>query len=166
MKTIFIVRHAKSSWKYPRLDDFERPLNKRGYRDAPLMGRRLKKRQVMPERIFASPAVRAAMTARIIAAALGYPLRDICYSEALYDFSESSLLQVVRQMDDTISKAMIVGHNPAVTALANHVGDQVVSNLPTAAVYAVATAVSRWADIDAQCGKVVFFDFPKKQTGG
>ena len=89
MKTLYLVRHAKSSWKYPNLDDFERPLNKRGRKSAPFMGKILKKLKVAPDLIISSPANRTAMTARIIADMINYPLEKIRYSESIYEFSEN-----------------------------------------------------------------------------
>jgi phosphohistidine phosphatase len=113
MKTLYLVRHAKSSWKYPNLDDFERPLNKRGRKNAPFMGTILKKLKVAPDLLISSPANRAAITARIIAAKINYPLEKIRYRESIYEFSEDALIHVIKQIDDSVNKAMIVGHNPA-----------------------------------------------------
>ena len=164
MKTIYLVRHAKSSWKYPNLDDFERPLNKRGRKNAPFMGKVLKKLKVAPDLVISSPANRAATTARIIAAAINYPLENIRYSEAIYEFSENALIHVVKQIDDAVNKAMIVGHNPATNGLANYIGDQPISNIPTAGVFDVDLNISSWAKISGHCGKVIFFEYPKKHA--
>jgi phosphohistidine phosphatase len=164
MKTLFLVRHAKSSWKYPNLDDFERPLNKRGRNNAPFMGKILKGLRISPDLIISSPANRAAMTARIIAAKINYPLENIHYSEAIYEFSESALLHVVKQIDDVVDKAMIVGHNPATNGLANYIGDQPISNIPTAGVFGVELDISSWSKISEHCGKVIFFEYPKKHV--
>ena len=115
MKTIYLVRHAKSSWKYPNLDDFERPLNKRGRKNAPFMGSILKKLKVAPDLILSSPANRASMTARIIANKISYPLEKICFSESIYQFSANALIDAIKHLDDVVNKAMLVGHNPALT---------------------------------------------------
>ena len=131
MKTIYLVRHAKSSWKFPNLDDFERPLNKRGRKSAPFMGNILKKLKVAPDLILSSPANRAAMTARIIADKISYPLEKICFSESIYEFSANALIDVIEHLDDVVNKAMLVGHNPALTDLANYIGDKPISNIPT-----------------------------------
>ncbi|HGY11795.1 MAG TPA: histidine phosphatase family protein, partial [Desulfobacterales bacterium] len=119
MKTIYLVRHAKSSWKYPDLDDFERPLNKRGRKNAPFMGTILKKLKVAPDLIISSPANRAAATARIIANKIRYPLEKIRYSENIYEFSANVLIHFIQQIDDDANKVMVVSHNPALTDLAN-----------------------------------------------
>jgi phosphohistidine phosphatase len=164
MKTLYLVRHAKSSWKYSDLDDFERPLNKRGHKNAPFMGRVLKKLKVTPDLVISSPANRAAMTARIIAAAINYPLEDIRYSAALYELSKNTSTHIVKQIDDSVNKAMVVGHNPTINGLANYIGDQHVGNIPTCGVFCVSLDISSWAKISEQCGKLKFFEFPKKHT--
>ncbi len=164
MKTIYLVRHAKSSWKYPNLDDFERPLNKRGRKSAPLMGTILKKLKVAPDLIVSSPANRAAMTARIIADKISYPLDNIRYSESMYEFSANALIDVVQDLDDVLNKAMLVGHNPALTDLANYIGNKPISNIPTSGVFCVELDISSWKKIGEHCGKLKFFEFPKKHT--
>jgi phosphohistidine phosphatase len=164
MKTLYLVRHAKSSWKYPNLDDFERPLNKRGCKNAPFMGRILKKLKVAPDLIMSSPANRAAMTARIIAAKINYPLEKIRYSEAIYEFSEDALIHVIKQIDDGVNKAMVVGHNPATNGVANYIADRPVSNIPTCGVFCVELDISSWTKISEHCGKLKFFEFPKKHA--
>jgi phosphohistidine phosphatase len=164
MKTLYLARHAKSSWKYPNLDDFERPLNKRGRKNAPFMGKILKKLKVAPDLIISSPANRAAMTARIIAAKINYPLEKIRYSETIYEFRENALIHVIKQLDNSVNKAMVVGHNPAINGLANYIGDQPISNVPTCGIYCVDLDISSWAKICENCGKLIFFEFPKKHT--
>ncbi len=164
MKTLYLVRHAKSSWKYPNLDDFERPLNKRGRKNAPFMGKILKKLKVAPDLIISSPANRAAMTARIIAAKINYPLEKIRYSETIYQFSEDALIHVIKQLDNSVNKAMVVGHNPATNGLANYIGDRPISNIPTCGIYCLDLDISSWAKICENCGKLIFFEFPKKHT--
>jgi phosphohistidine phosphatase len=162
MKTLYLVRHAKSSWKYPNLDDFERPLNKRGRKNAPFMGSLLKKFKVTPDLVISSPANRAAMTARMITSAISYPLENIRYSEAIYEFSENALIHVVKQIDDSVNEAMVVGHNPAINGLANYIADQPISNIPTCGVFCVNLDIASWANMNANCGKLKFFEFPKK----
>ena len=164
MKTLYLVRHAKSSWKYPNLDDFERPLNKRGRKNAPFMGKILKKLKVAPDLIISSPANRAATTARIIAAKINYPIENIRYSETIYEFSESALIQVVKHIDDDVIKAMLVGHNPALNGLANFIGDRPISNIPTAGTYCLDLNIASWTQIRENCGEFKFFEFPKKHT--
>jgi len=164
MKTIYLVRHAKSSWKYPDLDDFERPLNKRGRKSAPFMGTILKKLKVAPDLILSSPANRASMTARIIADKIDYPLEKIRYRESIYEFSANALIEVIEHLDDVINKAMLVGHNPALTDLANFIGDKPISNIPTSGVFCADLDIPSWAKIGDHCGQLKFFEFPKKHA--
>jgi len=162
MRTLYLVRHAKSSWKNPGLDDFERPLNKRGHQDAPLMGKILKKRKVSPSLMISSPATRAVTTARTIAEKINYPLEKIQYSEKIYLASERELLRLIEGIDDKRKKVMLVGHNPGFTSLANYFTNQYVSNVPTCGVFCVNLKLASWALIEANCGEFKFFEYPKK----
>lgn len=146
------------------MDDFERPLNKRGRKSAPSMGKILKKLKVAPDLVISSPATRAAMTARIIADQIDYPLGDIWYSETMYGFSEDTLIRVVEHIDDAVNEVMLIGHNPALTDFANYIGDRPVSNIPTCGVFGVNLKISSWAKISEHCGKLKFFEFPKKSA--
>ena len=146
------------------MDDFERPLNKRGRKNAPFMGKVLKKLKVAPDVVLSSPANRAAMTARIIAASINYPLENIRYNEAIYEFSESALIHGVKRIDDAVNKAMVVGHNPAINGMANYIADQSISNIPTCGVFCVELDISSWTKISEHCGKLKFFEFPKKHA--
>ena len=120
MKRLYLVRHGKSSWKDPDLPDMERPLNKRGKRDAPRMGKRLNTRGIEVDGILSSPAKRALRTARLIAREIGFPVKTIVVDEAVYTGDVSELLEVVRDMDASLDKVMLFGHNPALTMLANY----------------------------------------------
>lgn len=144
------------------MDDFERPLNKRGRKNAPFMGEILKKLKVAPDLVLSSPANRAAMTARIITASIKYPLENIRYSEAIYEFSENALIHVVKQIEDSVNRAMVVGHNPALNGLANYIGDPPISNIPTCGIFCAELDISAWANISEHCAKLKFFEFPKK----
>jgi len=162
MKELCLVRHAKSSWKYPKLDDFERPLNKRGRKNAPFMGRILHQLKVDSDLIISSPATRAAMTARILAYAIGYPLEGIRYVESIYESSEMDLIHILRDIEDRVNKVMLIGHNPALTQLANTIGNYPISNIPTSGVCCVALEITSWSGIDENRGKLKYFEFPKK----
>src|SRR5450631_3680242 len=113
MKTLILVRHAKSSWEDAALPDKERPLNERGKRDAPDMGKRLAKRDVKPELILSSPARRAFATAKIIAKSLGYKLKNIVVDDRLYPGAADEILNSIHRLDKQLDRVMIVGHNPA-----------------------------------------------------
>lgn len=162
MKTIYLTRHAKSSWEYPELDDFERPLNSRGRRDAPFMGSILKKLKVLPDAILSSPATRAATTARIIASKISYPLEHIYYNEILYGAGEEELGEIIKTVLESTNSIMIVGHNPGLTGFAQYITETDLTNIPTTGVFSATLEINKWKDFTADCGRLNFFEFPKK----
>lgn len=163
---LFLCRHAKSSWKNNSLADIDRPLNKRGIRNAPEMGRRLARRHVRPEMILTSPAVRALATAISIARELGLKGGDIRVVKEMYDTFPAGLLRVVRGQSDSCQALMLVGHNPEITVLANILGGLHIDNIPTCGVVGLDFHVDVWQDIDEDTGKVLFFDYPRNADGG
>jgi phosphohistidine phosphatase len=161
MKTLYVIRHAKSSWDYPELDDFERPLSQRGRKSALLMGTILKKLKAAPDLVISSPANRAAMTARILADAIHYPLDKIQYTETLYLADEKVLAQVIKNIGSSVNHAMFIGHNPGLTGLANILGDQPIDDIPTGGVCCMDFKIASWKGIREHGGKLRFFEFPK-----
>ena len=162
MKKLFIVRHAKSSWDYPELSDFDRPLNKRGKKNAPEMGQRLANKNVKPDALITSPAKRAAATARRIAEAISFPLKDIIKEPQLYHGSTRNMINVLQGVDDKIESLMIFGHNPGLTDLTNYLSGSDIYNIPTCGIAEVDFNVAFWADLEGNAGTLVSFDYPKK----
>jgi len=162
MKTIYLARHAKSSWDNLQLEDFERPLNNRGRRDAPFIGSVLKKLKIKPDAIISSPATRASTTARIIANNISYPLEHIYYNEIIYGASDIELVDLIGSILETTKSAMIVGHNPGLTDLANYLTKENIVNIPTCGVFGVKIDIDNWKKINHNCGKLEFFEYPKK----
>lgn len=162
MKTLYLLRHAKSSWDNPQLDDFERPLNKRGHHDAPLMGNLMEKLNILPDLIISSPAIRASMTTRIVAESISYPLDKIQYDEKIYEAGESQLLEVIYGVDESINKLMLVGHNPAFTYFSHYLAKHEVNNIPTCGLFGAELDLSTWTKIKKKCGKVILYEYPKK----
>ena len=162
MKTLYLLRHAKSSWDNPKLDDFERPLNKRGHHDAPLMGNLMEKLNVLPDLIISSPAIRASMTTRFVADAINYPLDKIQYDENIYEAGKSQLLDVIYGVDDVVEKLMLVGHNPAFTYFSHYLANHDVSNIPTCGLYGAELNISSWNKIKKNSGKTLLYEYPKK----
>lgn len=162
MKRLYLVRHAKSSWDDPDLADFERPLNKRGKRDAPFMAQRIAELGARPDIIISSPAKRAILTARAFADALEYPHNNIVQDKAVYLADVSGLLQIIRSIDDSNEQAMIFGHNPGFTSLANFLGKRSIDNIPTCGVYCLDFDDLSWSKVGRNKGTVRFFDYPKK----
>src|SRR6266576_332308 len=133
MKTLFLIRHAKSSWDDPALSDKDRPLSDRGRRDAPKMGKRLAKRDVKPDLILSSPARRALTTAEIIAKKLDYKLKHIVVDDRLYAGAVHDLLNVVHKLGDKLERVMLFGHNPELTEFAHRLSSEI-TRMPTCAV--------------------------------
>ncbi|MEE9135619.1 MAG: histidine phosphatase family protein [Gammaproteobacteria bacterium] len=162
-KRITLLRHAKSSWKDASVADRDRPLNRRGSKSAPDMGKRLADRGVRPSLLLTSPAKRARETARLIARELNYPLEFIQSESELYLATPETILQVVARQDDGFNDVMLFGHNPGITELANQLGDRNIDNVPTCGVVGIELDVQEWAEIVAADGKTVFFDYPKSR---
>ena len=149
MKTLFLVRHAKSSRDDPALPDKERPLNDRGLRDAPRMGERLARQDVKPELIMSSPAVRALATAVIIAKKLDYKRKDIVVDERLYATQPDELLEVIQELGDRPKRVMLFGHNPELTELANRLSSKI-TDMPTCAVAEFSFDTKSWSNVGNQ----------------
>ncbi|MDF1551520.1 MAG: histidine phosphatase family protein [Deferrisomatales bacterium] len=161
MKRLVLVRHAKSSWKNPGQADFDRPLNQRGKRDAPVMAGRLAAQGIAPNRIVSSPARRARKTAKAIAAALDYPADEIELEEELYEAGVATLLHLVRCLDDADREVLLVGHNPGFTDLCNLLTGAAIANLPTCATATVEFDLASWALVGPASGQLTRFDTPK-----
>ncbi len=161
MKTLYLVRHAKSSWDYPHLADIDRPLNGRGKKNAPEMGRRLREKGILPNQLISSPAKRAYKTAKEIAKQLGYPEHKIRIDHDIYHAGQSSLLEVVRSQTDEVESLMLFGHNPGFTHFANALANESIANVPTAGIVAIRFDQG-WDGIDYGDGELIFFDYPKR----
>ncbi len=164
MKRLTLLRHAKSSWKDPGLDDFDRPLNQRGERDAPVMGRRLKARGARPSLILTSPAKRAQRTARLIAEAIGYPVEFLQREAELYLAEPKTILEVVAREAESFNDVFVCGHNPGMTDLANRLSGVRIDNVPTCGIVALEADIENWADLDQADCKLDFFDYPKRSA--
>ena len=163
MKTLTIFRHAKSSWDHPELTDHDRPLNKRGERDAPIMGERLKAAGVRPSLILSSSAVRAWATAKIIARQINYPVEFLHREQGLYHAGVNKLMDIVSAQDDGFNSIVIVGHNPGLTDLANEFVPGVTSNIPTSGFVSVMIDTDGWDVRMRRSANLLEFDYPKKK---
>ncbi len=165
MKRLTLLRHAKSSWADPGQTDFQRPLNRRGERDAPEMGRRLKLAGARPSLILSSPAARALATARQVADALGYPREFMQTDESLYLASSERLREVVAAQEDRYRDVLIVGHNPGITAFANAISNAAVDNLVTGALVVVDLKIDSWQALKtASRGHCLLHDYPRQAS--
>ncbi len=163
MKTLTLVRHAKSSWKDNSLADRERPLNKRGKRDAPEMGRRIAAAGIRPSLIVSSPAVRAWTTAKIVAGQIGYPREFLQRDNALYLASVNGILDAIVAQDPGFNSLMLVGHNPGFTDFANYLVPGLTNNIPTAGVVSVEFDSDDWSLYDKPPAELLLYDYPKKR---
>lgn len=161
MKTIYIVRHAKSSWKYRQLRDFERPLKKRGINDAHTMAAHLKEKSIEPDLFISSPAKRALETANIFAETLGFPEDQVQENISIYGASTEELMTVIWGLDDQYQSVMIFGHDPTLTNIATYLTKKPFEKVPTSAVVAIDFEVDAWSKINKTEGNLRFFIYPK-----
>lgn len=165
MKKVFLVRHAKSSWQYEDIEDYDRPLKGRGIRDAHLVSQWLSKEFVAPGLLVSSPATRALHTAMIFARTLGYPFKSIAVEDGLYLQSVDRVLNLLREMDDAHSEIMLFGHNPTFTDLVNLCVEQRINNVPTAGVICLSFNCNSWRDLQS-IAELLYFDYPKNRRNG
>lgn len=166
MKKLILVRHAKSSWDNTDLADFDRPLNERGKKDAPRMGKRLKERGTHPDIMLTSPAIRALHTCQVIAGALDFSLAKIKTDRDLYHASDDQLLKVISRLpesSDNEQVVMLFGHNPGLTEFAERLLNETFDNIPTCGIVSAVLQIEKWRDVSWGCGKKEYFDFPKNK---
>ena len=164
MKTLTILRHAKSSWKDSSLSDHDRPRNKRGEGYAPVMGARVQQAGIRPSLILCSPAVRAWTTAKLIAQEISYPNEFLQRDERLYLADMQRIIDLLCEQDLGFNSIMIVGHNPGFTDFANYLVPGFTNNIPTCGVVSVIIDTDDWnlkADKNAE---LVTYDYPKKRS--
>ena len=161
MKTLYIVRHAKSSWKYPELMDDERPLLEKGKKRTKKVIDLLLAKDVQIDCIKSSHAVRALETAKIIAHALHYPIDDILIERQIYHASAEQLFDQFYDLSDSIQSLMMVGHNPAFTSFANYFLDKKIEWLPTSGVVSISFKTDSWVEIMKADRKTNFVVYPK-----
>jgi phosphohistidine phosphatase len=162
MKRLTLIRHAKSSWKDLTLADIDRPLNKRGERDAPMMGQRLAEQEFEPDLMVSSPAVRAMATAEAIAEKIGYTLEEIVEEDQLYHASVMDWLEVIWSLDDSLEHVVCFGHNPGLTELVYDITPLDVDNVPTCGIIDLEYDSDSWADVGRIRPVSATFDYPKK----
>lgn len=166
MKTLYLVRHAKSSWDCPDLEDTERPLNSRGKHDAPLMGKLLKKMKEEPDKIISGHAKRAFSTARRIAEEIGYPKKNIEEDERLYMAGSLDFVDVISGQKKNVNSIMLFSHNPGITSFANSISNANIENIPTCGIVKIDFDINKWNEISEAKGKMIYFEYPKKHYDG
>ena len=164
MKTLTIIRHAKSSWKDSGLQDFDRPLNQRGRRDAPVMATAFRDPKRTPQRILSSPARRAVDTLAEFLTVAGPPPVPVDYDRRLYLASAPDLLERIAALEPHVEHAAVVGHNPGLTDLVNLLSGADIENLPTCAVVRLELDIASWANAAPGRGSVLELDYPKRRS--
>lgn len=164
MKTLFLLRHAKSSWKDTSLPDFERPLNKRGQKAAPVIGKFMRKQKLRPDLILCSPAERARQTIALVGEAAAFKA-ELRYDERIYEAHVARLLSVISEIDEDAGKVLIVGHNPGLEELLEHLTGEV-QRMPTAALADITLNIERWADVSERSGELIRLVRPKELLQG
>lgn len=158
MKTLIIVRHAKSSWEY-NVIDHERPLNPRGQNDAQILSKHLKSKSLNIDLVLSSDAVRARTTAGIFMENLNIGQEIFRLNHYLYDFSGENFTQVIKQCDDSINHLMVFGHNQAITFFVNTYGNKYIDNVPTCGVTIIEFEIDFWKNLNQ--GKTIKTIFPR-----
>ncbi len=161
MKELFLIRHAKSSWEFPDLDDIQRPILPKGYKRTVRVGKYLRKGGHNPDVILSSPAVRAIETAKIIAGMIEYPIKKIWISDPVYFEGSQNILKTIKQLSDEYEKVFLVGHNPTITTLANNFLKDHIDYIPTSGVLCLSFDVDQWKEISIKNGKRKFYITPK-----
>jgi phosphohistidine phosphatase len=164
LKTIFIIRHAKSDQSFFG-NDFERPLNERGKADAPEMAKRLLHKAFKPDALIASPAVRAKRTAELFAENLQMPVTEIVFITALYHASSDIFYDVISALPTTLGSVAIFSHNPGISYFVNSLNTKFkIDNMPTCAIFAVSVDTIDWVGFGKAKKEALFFDYPKNAS--
>jgi phosphohistidine phosphatase len=162
MKTVYLVRHAKSSWEHPDLRDIERPLNERGLRDAPFMAKLLKSKGVKPDALISSPAVRALTTATIFKNEFELDGKDLLIRDDLYEVHPQQVTKLISLLPEDFNTVMLFGHNPCFTMVANRFTKNYIANIPTCGIVQMDADVQHWMDFSEKTATVKAHFFPKQ----
>ena len=161
MKTLLLIRHAKSSWNDVVLSDFDRPLNERGKEDAPQMAKRMLDKKILPDLFISSPAKRAKKTASIFMEVYNENKKNLVLIPSLYEASVVNFYNAIKIVDDKYNNIALFSHNPGITEFANSLIDNKIDNIPTCGVFAVSIKTKKWNEIQNADKEFLFFDFPK-----
>jgi len=164
LKNLYLTRHAKSSWGNPGLADIDRPLNGRGKKAAPLMGKLIVDKGEKPELLISSPANRAFSTAKVFASAMGLHETDVLIKDTIYGAGVHQLLNLVQDVDDLYNSIMLFGHNPTFTSFCNMLSGENILNIVTCGVVRIDFEFSSWKNIDFNSGRMIYYEYPKKYT--
>lgn len=164
MKTVYLVRHAKSDWENPNLSDIERPLNERGYSNANSMSLWFNEKQDSPDLIISSPAIRAITTSLIFARNLNYDSNLINIKKELYESTVKDYLSVITKTDEQYKSVMLFGHNPTISSFAESLCKAIPMEMSTCAIAGIHFDCKKWNDLRTTKGDLFLFEYPKKLT--
>ena len=165
MKQLLLVRHAKSDWGDPSLNDFDRPLNERGKKDAPVMANRLLDKKIKIDAFIASPAKRAKKTASVFAKEYKIGKDKIILKEELYGAGPTIFYDVISNVSDKLDCIAVFSHNPGITDFANSLTEKQIDNIPTSGIFAVKINAKHWKDFEKAEKEFWFADYPKAEQG-
>jgi len=161
MKQVLLIRHAKSSWDDPSQNDFDRPLNKRGNKDAPIMAERLADKKIKIDAFLSSPAKRAISTCTYFAKAFDIKKKEIIEVEELYNPQIESFYKVISEVDNSHDTIALFSHNPAITEFVNELTSVHIDDMPTCSIFAVKADIKNWDEFTEREKLFWFFDYPK-----
>jgi phosphohistidine phosphatase len=165
MKSIILIRHAKSSWANDALNDFDRPLNERGKKEAPEMANRLVRNKISIDQFLSSPARRAKKTARLFIKEFGRDENEIIFSPELYHAATQTFVKVISGLNDDLNIVAIFSHNPGITEFANMLTEFQIDNMPTCGIFAVKAFTDQWSEFAGAKKELWFFNYPKSEAG-
>lgn len=162
MKTLYIIRHAKSDWEDAELHDIERPLAERGLRDAKIMAGLFKEKGIVPDRMISSPALRAFSTCRIFSDIIGFDNKDIAIDQILYFGNIAEIINMLQTQVSSANSICIFGHNPTFSLLASVLCEEFSAEMPTCCIVALQFDIERWALLETKAAKLLWIEYPKK----
>ena len=162
MKKLYILRHAKSDWSDPSLDDFDRGLKKRGKNDIKLISLWLKTQDIKPDIIISSPAKRAKKTLKVLKTILNIKKEIVKFDPNIYEANVKYLVDMLSKLDDRENEVLLIGHNPSLNELTEFLSDTIITNIPTSGIVAIEFDIKSWSEIKNKKGNIIFFEYPKK----
>ncbi len=161
MKQLLIIRHAKSSWDFSSMNDFDRPLNQRGLHDAPMMAKRMLDKRITIDAFISSTANRAFTTATFFAEVYGMKEKNILKVPELYHAAPPIFYNIIKQVEDSLNTIALFSHNPGITEFINELTTTTISDMPTCGIFAITIKTETWKDFVTAEKKFWFFDYPK-----
>lgn len=161
MKTIYLIRHAKSSWENHRLSDFERPLNKRGMNDTKKIGQELNQLDFNPEKIIASTSVRTTATIQLLCEHINYNFKNVEFNSTLYHPSRENFMRILEDLPDELESVALVSHNYGISEFADYLTENFMEAMPTCAVVCIELDIDSWKEIVRGLGTTKWYIYPK-----